>query len=102
MMNPDPRIARFNQYVYNKVQGWLDRDRDLNHDQIYGTVKVRIWFDADGNYLEAETVYDAIDPNFQKIVERALRKAFNMPIPHPYLYLNKKFSIERMVVIRKY
>jgi len=63
---------------------------------------VRIWFDENGNYLETETVYDAADPNFQMIVARALRKSFAVPIPKPFLYIHRKFSIERMVVIRPY
>ncbi len=99
-LNPDPRIARFNQYVYNTVQGWLDRDAYLNHQRLTGTVKVKIWFDKDGNFLEDETVYEAIDPDFKKIVERALKKSFANPIPHPFLYRHEKFSIERIVVIR--
>lgn len=102
LMNPDPRVARFNQYVYNVVQGWLDRDSSQNTQVLTGTVKIRVWFDGDGNYLENETNYDAIDPQFQKIVERALKKSFSRPIPHPFLYTHKKFSIDRMVVLRPY
>ena len=100
VMNPDPKIARFNQYIYNTVQGWLDRDAYMNTEKMYGTVKVKIWFDENGNYLENETVYDAIDPNFKRIVQRALSKSFAVPIPRPFLYVHKKFSIERMVVVR--
>ena len=102
IMNPDPRVARFNQYIYNTVQGWLDRDAPQNPAHMTGSVKVRIWFDADGNYLENETVYDAIDPDFQKVVARALHKSFINPIPHPFLYIHKKFSIERVVVLREH
>jgi hypothetical protein len=100
MLNPDPRIARFNQYVYNTVQGWLDRDAYLNRQALYGTVKVKIWFSADGEYLENETEYEAIDEDFKKIVARALHKSFMNPIPHPYMYKHEKFSIVRTVVIR--
>lgn len=98
--NPDPRIARFNQYIYNTVQGWLDRDAYLNHAMLQGTVKVRIWFDGEGNYLENETEYEAIDPDFQRIVARALKKSFANPVPRPFLFMNRKFSIQRVVVIR--
>lgn len=100
ILNPDPRVARFNQYVYNKVQGWLDRDAYMNPRTLTGTVKLKIWFDGDGNYLEEETLFEAIDPEFKEIVARALRKAFSTPIPRPYLYIREKFFIERMVRIR--
>ena len=99
-MNPDPRVARFNQYIYNTVQGWLDRDAPSNHQMLTGIVKLRIWFSADGEYLEKETVFDAVDPNFQAIVERALRKSFMNPIPKIYLTQKKKFFIDRTVVLR--
>ncbi len=102
VLNPDPKLARFNQYIYNTVQGWLDRDRYQNRQELSGTVRVRIWFTGDGEFLENETEYEAIDPEFQKIVERALRKSFANPIPRPFLFTNKKFSIERTVVLRKY
>ncbi len=102
VMNPDPKVAQFNQYIYRTVQGWLDRDSSVDMDPIYGTVKVRIWFDENGNWLENETVYQAVDPNFQRIVARALRKSFAAPVPKPYLYLHHKFFIERMVRIRQY
>ena len=101
IMNPDPKIARFNRYIYTTVQGWLDRDAYLNIEKMYGTVKVLIWFDENGNYLENETVYDAIDPNFQRVVAKALQKSFAVPVPRPFLYLHHKFSIERVVVIRQ-
>jgi hypothetical protein len=100
VLNPDPRVARFNQYVYNVVQGWLDRDAYMNTKPLTGTVKIRVWFDENGNYLEKETIYEAIDPDFQAIVARALRKAFSVPIPRPYLISKKKFFIIRTVVIR--
>lgn len=100
VMNPDPRLARFNLYIYNTVQGWLDRDAHLNRTPLTGTVRVKIWFSAEGEYLESETVFDAVDPNFQAVVERALRKSFTNPIPKMYLTQKKKFFIERTVVLR--
>lgn len=100
MLNPDPRVARFNQYVYNTVQGWLDRDAYQNNQSIYGSVKVKLWFSATGEWLEDESVYDAADPEFRRIVIRALRKSFANPIPRPFLFKHEKFFIERMVVIR--
>jgi hypothetical protein len=101
VMNPDPRVARFNQYIYNTVQGWLDRDAYLNSKPLYGTVKLKIWFTKDGEYLEDETIFDAIDEDFREIVKRALRKSFANPIPHPFLYQKEKFSIVRQVVVRR-
>jgi hypothetical protein len=100
VLNPDPKLARFNQYIYNTVQGWLDRDAYMNHQQLYGQVRVKLWFSADGEWLENETVYDAVDEDFIKIVQRALRKSFTNPIPRPYLFKHEKFSIQRTVVIR--
>ena len=100
VMNPDPRVARFNQYIYNTVQGWLDRDAYLNQKQLYGTVKLKIWFTKDGEYLEDETIFDAIDEDFREIVKRALRKSFMNPIPRPFLYKKEKFFIVRTVVVR--
>jgi hypothetical protein len=100
LMNPDPRIMRFNLYVYNTVQRQLDRESMQNQIRLTGTVKVKIWFDAEGNYLSAETQYQAIDPDFQKIVERSLRLAFMNPIPTPYMYKKEKFFIEREVYVR--
>ncbi|MBS1959061.1 MAG: hypothetical protein JST80_06275 [Bdellovibrionales bacterium] len=102
LLNPDPRIARFNQYLYNTVQGWLDRESYLITGTLTGTVKIKMWFDAEGNYLENETVYDAIDPDFKRIVQISLHNSFLRPIPKPYLFTNKKFSIQRQVVLRKY
>ena len=101
VLNPDPRLARFNQYIFYTVQGWLDRDAYLNNQNLYGTVKVKIWFTEKGEYLEDETVYDAADPQFRLIVARALRKSFMNPIPAVYLTKKTKFSIERTVVVRK-
>jgi hypothetical protein len=100
IMNPDPRVARFNQYIYNTVQGWLDRDAYLNSKPLYGTVKLKIWFTKNGEYLENETIFDAIDEDFREIVKRALRKSFTNPIPHPFLYQKEKFFIIRQVVVR--
>lgn len=101
LMNPDPKIMRFNLYVYNTVQRQLDLESMRNQIRLTGTVKVKIWFDADGNYLAAETVYQAIDPDFQAIVDRALRAAFAQPVPRPYLYKREKFFIEREVFVRQ-
>jgi hypothetical protein len=100
VMNPDPRVARFNQYIYNTVQGWLDRDAYMNMQPLYGTVKLKIWFTKDGEYLEDETIFDAIDSDFREIVKRALRKSFAVPIPRPYIFQKEKFFIIRTVVVR--
>ncbi len=102
VMNPDPKLARFNRYVYNTVQGWLDRDSYLNPAQLTGTVQVRIWFDGEGNYLENETNFQAVDPDFRTLVARALHKSFAVPIPRPFLYTHQKFSILRTVYVRHY
>lgn len=100
MLNPDPRQARFNQYLYYTVQGWLDRDAYLNTQKIYGTVKLKIWFTEKGEWLEDETEFDAIDDNFKGIVRRALRKSFERPIPLAYITQKHKFFIVRTVVVR--
>lgn len=102
LLNPDPKIARFNQYIYNVVQTELDREGGPMAHQLLGTVKVTLWFDADGNYLEDQTKYAAIDETFREIVARSLRRAFARPVPRPYLYLDRKFSIQREVFIRRY
>ena len=102
ILTPDPRLARFNQYIYKTVQGWLDRDAYLNTERIYGTVQLKIWFSADGEYLEDETLFEFQDPNFKAIVARALRKSFATPIPRAYLVKKQKFFIERQVVIRQF
>ena len=101
VLNPDPRVARFNQYIYNTVQGWLDRDSYLNQQKLYGTVKIKIWFTKDGEYLENETNFEAIDSDFEQIVRRALRKSFMNPIPRPFLFQHDKFFIVRTVVLRR-
>jgi hypothetical protein len=102
LLNPDPRLARFNQYIYKTVQGWLDRDAYLNTERIYGTVKVKIWFSPEGEYLENETLFEFQDENFKAIVARALRKSFNRPVPRAFLSKKEKFYIERSVVIRQF
>jgi hypothetical protein len=102
LLNPDPKIARFNQYVYNVVQTELDRESGPMAQRLLGTVKVTLWFDQDGNYLDDRTKYAAIDSSFREIVRRSLKRAFARPIPKPFLYLARVFSIQREVFIRPF
>ena len=100
LLNPNPVLARFNQYLYYTVQGWLDRYSALNPMPIFGSVRVKLCFSGTGEYLEDETVIEADDPNFRNLVVRSLRKALEHPIPKVYLPEHRKFYVERSVVIR--
>lgn len=98
--NPDPSVARFNQYVYEVVQRQLDFESRWLQERPRGTVKMRIWFDEKGNYLMTQSKFDAIDARFQKIVERALKNAFETPVPRTFVYSKKSFYIDREVYVR--
>lgn len=101
LMNPDPKVAGFNQYIFSTIQRRLDYESMNNRRMLTGTVKVRLWFDPDGNFLFDETEYQAIDPDFQRIVARALFAAFQSPVPRPYLYSKEKFYVDREVFFRR-
>ena|GEM_PF-3193446 len=100
LLNPNPVLARFNQYLYYTVQGWLDRYSALNPMPIFGSVRVKLCFSGTGEYLEDKTVIEADDPNFRNLVVRSLRKALERPIPKAYLPEHHQFYVERSVVIR--
>jgi hypothetical protein len=102
LLNPDPKRARFNRYIYQTVQRWLDHESMMNRLQLTGTVKVRIWFDGEGNYLASQTQYRAVDSDFQRIVDRALQLAFQEPVPKAFLFTDQTFFIDREVYVRPY
>lgn len=101
LLNPDPKVARFNQYLYNVVQRELDRESQLGLRQFLGTVKIKLWFDTEGNYLAERTDFKAIDSEFRELVARSLKRAFARPIPKQYVYLDHTFSVQREVYVRR-
>ncbi len=91
--------AKLFRYLFKKMQDEFDRPEEYVDPSLYGNVQVKMWFSAEGEYLEDESTFTAEDPHFRAIAIRLFRKAWINPIPNVYLNKHEKFFIEFPVTL---